>query len=209
MRGGDRHLRSEFLLAIQDLCLHYDALFVMDEVQTGAGATGTPWCYQQLGLSPDLVAFGKKVQLGGVMAGRRVDEVAQNVFCTAGRIDSTWGGNLTDMVRSRRLLELVEQTGAIANAAKVGQHLLARLVELEQAWPKAVSNARGRGLVAAIDLATRELRSAVLAALWREEHVIAFGCGERTLRLRPALSMTSEEVDAGCDALNRVVGRLG
>ncbi len=207
--GGDRHLRSEFLLAIQDLCHQYDALFVIDEVQTGAGATGSPWCYQQLGLSPDLVAFGKKVQLGGVMAGRRVDEVAQNVFCTAGRVDSTWAGNLTDMVRSRRLLELVEQTGAIANAAKVGRHLLARLVELEQAWPKAVSNARGRGLVAAIDLATRELRSAVLATLWREEHVIAFGCGERSLRLRPALSMTSEEVDAGCDALNRVIGRLG
>ena len=206
--GGDRHLRSEFLLAVQDLCHQYDALFVIDEVQTGAGATGTPWCYQQLGLAPDLVAFGKKVQLGGVMAGRRVDEVAENVFRTPGRIDSTWGGNLTDMVRSRRLLQLVEQTGAIANAATVGQHLLARLVELEQAWPKAVSNARGRGLVAAIDLATRELRSAVLAALWREEHVIAFGCGERTLRLRPALSMTPDEVDAGCDALNRVVGRL-
>lgn len=207
--GGDRHLRSDFLLAVQDLCHQYDALFVVDEVQTGAGATGTPWCYQQLGLAPDLVAFGKKVQLGGVMAGRRVDEVAENVFRTPGRIDSTWGGNLTDMVRSRRLLQLVEQTGAIANAATVGQHLLARLVELEQAWPKAVSNARGRGFVAAIDLATRELRSSVLTTLWGEEHVVAFGCGERTLRLRPALSMTADEVDAGCDAMNRVVGRLG
>ncbi|MGO9151009.1 MAG: L-lysine 6-transaminase [Acidimicrobiales bacterium] len=207
--GGDRHLRSDFLLAVQDLCHQYDALFVVDEVQTGAGATGTPWCYQQLGLAPDLVAFGKKVQLGGVMAGRRVDEVAENVFRTSGRIDSTWGGNLTDMVRSRRLLELVEQTGAMANAATVGQHLLARLVELEQAWPKVVSNARGRGFVAAIDLATRELRSSVLTMLWSEEHVIAFGCGERTLRLRPALSMTADEVDAGCDAMNRVVGRLG
>ena len=207
--GGDRHLRSDFLLAVQDLCHQYDALFVVDEVQTGAGATGTPWCYQQLGLAPDLVAFGKKVQLGGVMAGRRVDEVAENVFRTSGRIDSTWGGNLTDMVRSRRLLELVEQTGAMANAATVGQHLLARLVELEQAWPKAVSNARGRGFVAAIDLATRELRSSVLTTLWGEEHVVAFGCGERTLRLRPALSMTADEVDAGCDAMNRVLGRLG
>jgi len=207
--GGDRHLRSDFLLAVQDLCHQYDALFVVDEVQTGAGATGTPWCYQQLGLAPDLVAFGKKVQLGGVMAGRRVDEVAENVFRTPGRIDSTWGGNLTDMVRSRRLLQLVEQTGAIANAATVGQHLLARLVELEQAWPKAVSNARGRGFVAAIDLATRELRSSVLTTLWGEEHVVAFGCGERTLRLRPALSMTADEVDAGCDAMNRVLGRLG
>jgi L-lysine 6-transaminase len=206
--GGDRHLRSEFLLAIQDLCLHHDALFVVDEVQTGAGATGTPWCYQQLGLSPDLVAFGKKVQLGGVMAGRRVDEVADNVFVTSGRIDSTWGGNLTDMVRSRRLLQLVEKTGAIANAARVGNHLLERLVELEHSWPTAVSNARGRGFVAAIDLATRGLRTSVLEKLWSEEHVIAFGCGERTLRLRPPLSMTAEDLDAGCAAMSRVVGSL-
>jgi len=62
--GGDRHLRAEFLLAVQDLCLRYDALFVVDEVQTGAGATGTPWCYQQLGLSPDLVAFARKSNSG-------------------------------------------------------------------------------------------------------------------------------------------------
>jgi len=206
--GGDRHLRAEFLSAIEEMCHRYDALFVVDEVQTGAGATGTPWCYQQLGLSPDLVAFGKKVQLGGVMAGRRVDEVKDNVFVTSGRIDSTWGGNLTDMVRSRRLLELIERQGAIANAAQVGHHLLERLVELEHSWPDAVSNARGRGFVAAIDLATRELRTSVLQKLWNDEHVIAFGCGERTLRLRPALSMTTEEVDAGCDAMHRVVGAL-
>ena len=182
---------------------------MLDEVQTGAGATGTPWCYQQLGLSPDLVAFGKKVQLGGVMAGRRVDEVAENVFCTPGRIDSTWGGNLTDMVRSRRLLAAGRTDRCHRERRKRRRASPARLVELEQAWPKAVSNARGRGFVAAIDLATRELRSSVLTTLWGEEHVIAFGCGERTLRLRPALSMTADEVDAGCDAMNRVVGRLG
>ena len=102
--GGDRHLRTEFLQAMQDLCVHYDALFVLDEVQTGCGVTGTPWCYQQLGLEPDVVAFGKKVQLGGIMAGRRVDEEPQNVFDVPGRINSTWGGNLVDMVRSTRLL---------------------------------------------------------------------------------------------------------
>ena len=78
--GGDRHLRSEFLLAAQQLCHRHDALLVLDEVQTGAGTTGTPWCYQQLGLAPDVVAFGKKVQLGGIMAGRRVLEVDDNVL---------------------------------------------------------------------------------------------------------------------------------
>jgi L-lysine 6-transaminase len=206
--GGDRHLRAEFLLATQRLCHQHDALFVLDEVQTGAGATGTPWCYQQLGLAPDVVAFGKKVQLGGVMAGRRVDEVDDNVFRKPGRINSTWGGNLTDMVRSRRLLQLVEQTGAIANAATVGRHLLERLEELALSRPQIVSNSRGRGFIAAIDLETAELRNAVLTRLRHTEHVLALACGDRSLRFRPALSMTSDEVDRGCDALERVVASL-
>jgi len=206
--GGDRHLRSEFLIAVQHLCERNDALFILDEVQTGAGTTGTPWCYQQLGLAPDVVAFGKKVQLGGIMAGRRVHEVDDNVFSVPGRLNSTWGGNLTDMVRSRRLFQLVEQTGAIGNAATIGRRLLARLEELQTSFPEVVDNARGRGCIAAFDVATRELRNATLTRLRHDEHVLALPCGERSLRFRPALSMTLEEVDLGCDALHRVVGRL-
>jgi L-lysine 6-transaminase len=99
-------MRPEFLQAMQRLCHDNDALFVLDEVQTGVGLTGTAWAYQQLGLSPDVVAFGKKVQLGGIMAGRRVDEVPGNVFAVSSRINSTWGGGLADMVRSRRMLEV-------------------------------------------------------------------------------------------------------
>jgi L-lysine 6-transaminase len=206
--GGDRHLRSEFLLAMQEMCHRHGALFVLDEVQTGAGATGTPWCYQQLGLAPDIVAFGKKVQLGGIMAGRRVLEVDENVFRTPGRISSTWGGNLTDMVRSRRLLQLIERDGAIENARIVGRHLLDRLQDLAESHPGVVSNARGRGFIAAVDLATRQLRDTALVTLRDSEHVLALSCGERSLRFRPALSMSAEEVGLGCDAVQRVVQAL-
>ena len=89
--GGDNHMRPEFLQAMQAMCREGDALFVLDEVQTGVGLTGTAWAYQQLGLEPDIVAFAKKVQLGGIMAGLRVDEVVDNVFAVPGRINSTWG----------------------------------------------------------------------------------------------------------------------
>ena len=88
------------------LCDEFDALMIFDEVQTGCGLTGTAWAYQQLGVAPDVVAFGKKTQVCGVMAGRRVDEIADNVFAVPSRINSTWGGNLTDMVRARRILEV-------------------------------------------------------------------------------------------------------
>jgi len=206
--GGDRHLRAEFLQAMQALCRAHDALFVLDEVQTGCGVTGTPWCYQQLGLEPDVVAFAKKVQLGGIMAGRRVDEEPSNAFAVPGRINSTWSGNLTDMVRSRRLIELIESTGAMANARAVGAHLLERLCQLSVEMPFVVSNARGRGLLAAIDLPSGDVRDSVLTTLRTTEHVIALPCGERTLRVRPALSITTDEIDQGCDALGRVLRKL-
>src|SRR5689334_5947508 len=122
--GGDNHFRAEFLQQMQALCHEFDALFVMDEVQTGCGLTGTAWAYQQLGLEPDVVAFGKKTQVCGIMAGRRVDEVPENVFAVPSRINSTWGGNLTDMVRSRRILEVIEADDLLTNARKQGEHLL-------------------------------------------------------------------------------------
>lgn len=105
--GGDRHMRPEFFAAMRELCVEYDALLIFDEVQTGVGMTGTPWAYQQLGVTPDVVAFGKKAQVCGVMAGGRVDDVPDNVFRVSSRINSTWGGNLTDMVRARRILEVI------------------------------------------------------------------------------------------------------
>ena len=207
--GGDRHLRAEFLLAMQELCRRNDALFILDEVQTGAGVTGTPWCFEQLGLEPDVVAFGKKIQLGGIMAGRRVEDVAENVFRVPGRINSTWGGNLTDMVRSTRLLELIESTGAIENARTQGALLLEAVQRIASAHPEVCSNARGRGLLVALDLATGEMRDEAVRMMREDERVIVLGCGDRSLRFRPALSVSPSEIEHGAGALERVIARLG
>ncbi|WP_137122490.1 L-lysine 6-transaminase [Segeticoccus rhizosphaerae] len=206
--GGDNHLRPEFLQAMQALCHEFDALFILDEVQTGVGLTGTAWAYQQLGLEPDIVAFAKKVQLGGIMAGRRVDEVADNVFHVASRINSTWGGGLTDMVRSRRLLEIIEREGLIERAAELGAGLLTDLQELATRHP-AVSNVRGRGLMCALDLPDTAQRDEVLRCLYDDERVLALGCGERSVRFRPALSVTPQELGQAVAALDRVLTAIG
>ncbi len=203
--GGDNHLRAQFLAAMEHLCHAHDALFVLDEVQTGVGLTGSAWAYQQLGLHPDVVAFGKKVQVGGVMAGRRVDEVADNVFRVPGRINSTWGGGLVDMVRSRRMLEVMEADGLFARAGELGRDLLAALGELAGRYPSLVSNPRGRGLLCAIDLPSAQCRDDVVRRMRTEEGVLVLPAGVRALRLRPALTVSAAELELGVDALDRVL----
>src|SRR5436190_1622225 len=163
--GGDNHMRPEFLQAMQAMCHEGDALFVLDEVQTGVGLTGTAWAYQQLGVKPDVVAFGKKTQVCGIMAGRRVDLVEDNVFRVSSRINSTWGGNLTDMVRSRRILETIEADGLLANASKAGRHLLDRLEELAADFPALVLDPRGRGLMCAFSMPEPALRDELVSRL--------------------------------------------
>jgi len=176
-------------------------------VQTGVGLTGTAWAYQQLGLEPDIVAFGKKVQLGGIMAGRRVDEVPDNVFRVSSRINSTWGGGLVDMVRSRRILEIIEADGLLDNAAKVGGYFLGELLDLRDTHRSIVTNVRGRGLMCAIDLPTAALRDLAVAEL-RHSRVLVLACGERTIRFRPALTVTEDELQFGVRAMDGVLGQL-
>jgi L-lysine 6-transaminase len=203
--GGDNHMRAEFLQAMQRLCLDNDALFILDEVQTGVGLTGTAWAYQQLGLAPDIVAFGKKVQLGGIMAGRRVDEVPDNVFTVSSRINSTWGGGLADMVRSRRLLEIIERDGLFDRAAATGEWFLAELRELGARYPDLVSNARGRGLMCAFDLPDTAQRDALLGILRDEDRILLLPSGLRSIRFRPALTISEDELAVGIKA---IAGRL-
>jgi L-lysine 6-transaminase len=205
--GGDNHMRPEFLRAMQEMCHTYDALFVLDEVQTGVGLTGTAWAYQQLGLQPDVVAFAKKVQLGGIMAGHRVDEVSDNVFSVSGRVNSTWGGGLADMVRSRRLLEIIERDGLIDHAAKAGNWLLGELKALAERHPELASNVRGRGLMCAFDLPSGPARDTAVRMLL-EEHVVLLPCGEQTIRFRPPLDVTENDLAFGLAALDRVLTAL-
>jgi L-lysine 6-transaminase len=206
--GGDNHMRPEFLQALQQLVHRNDALFIVDEVQTGVGTTGTAWAYQQLGLTPDIVAFSKKAQLGGIMAGGRVDEVADNVFAVSGRINSTWGGGLVDMVRSRRILEIIERDGLIEQAGPKGERLRAALSDVSVAHPQLLSNVRGRGLMVAFDLPDGQTRGDVLARLRDDEHVVALPSGERAIRFRPALSVTDDELAMAAAALGRVLDTI-
>ncbi len=201
--GGDNHFRPEFLQALKDLCLENDALLIFDEVQCGVGITGAFWAHQALGVEPDIIAFGKKTQVCGILAGQRLDEVEDHVFEVPSRINSTWGGNLVDMVRFDRTLEIIEEDNLVENAATVGTHLLRRLHQLAGECA-AVRNVRGLGLMCAFDLPTREFRDRVLQRCY-EEGLVILGCGKRSIRFRSPLTITEAEVDAGIGLLTHSV----
>jgi L-lysine 6-transaminase len=201
--GGDNHFRPEFLQALRRIADEHDALLIFDEVQTGMGVTGTMWAFQQMGMAPDLVAFGKKTQICGIMAGPRIDEVEKNVFHVSSRINSTWGGNLVDMIRCAQYLKIMRDERLVENAAKVGEMFLEHLKGLQQEYPL-VTNARGRGLLLAFDLPDSETRNQLRQECW-DAGFATLPCGPRSIRFRPALVFSEADVERGIDILRQVL----
>ncbi len=204
--GGDNHFRPEFLHALRRLADEHQFLLIFDEVQTGFGTTGSWWCCEHLGVLPDILCFGKKTQVCGIAASHRLDEV-ESVFHVPGRINSTWGGNLVDMIRCQRVIEIVEEERLLERAADSGGALLAGLVQLADRYPTVVSNARGRGLFRAFDLSGSELRNTTLKRL-RDEGVFALASGSRANRFRPALVFDRTTSGHALERLERVLAAV-
>jgi L-lysine 6-transaminase len=197
--GGDNHFRAEFFRELRRIADQHEALLIFDEVQTGVGLTGRMWAYEHFGVDPDILVFGKKTQVCGIMASPRVDAAPGNVFATAGRLNSTWGGNLVDMVRGARYLEIIEEEGLVEHAARMGDRLLAGLERLAERFP-AMSNVRGRGLFCAFSLPTAEDRDHLRTLLW-ERGFATLASWPRSIRFRPCLNVTAAEVDTALTRL--------
>ncbi len=201
---GDNHFRKEFIKELRQLCNDNDILFIMDEIQTGIGLTGKFWAHEHYEVQPDIICFGKKAQVCGILAGRRIEEVQNNVFQESSRIASTWGGNLVDMVRFSHVLKIIEEDNLIDNARVQGDLLLSELNKLTQEFPHLVSNARGKGLMCAIDLPTVKKRDYFLKQIFSEKIMIV-GCGERSIRFRPHLVVTANEIEYGLKKIRKVL----
>jgi L-lysine 6-transaminase len=204
--GGDNHFRREFLQELRDLADENEALLIFDEVQTGVGLTGTFWAHQGIGVKPDIMAFGKKTQVCGILVGDRIDEVDDNVFQLASRINSTWGGNLVDMVRFDRILEIIEEDRLVDNAAQMGSILQDRLSSLAERYDF-ISNPRGRGLMCAFDLPDAETRNRVREIAF-ERGLMILGCGDSSLRFRPNLAINEKEMDEGLAILESALNEI-
>ncbi len=207
--GGDNHFREEYLVKVKDIALENDILLIYDEVQTGVGITGKMWAHEHFsdGARPDIISFGKKTQCCGIFAGERLDEVENHVFKESSRINSTWGGNLVDMVRFTLYLEVIEQENLVQKSQENGEYLLSELKKLESDYPGLVSNARGRGLFCAYDLPTGEQRDK-MSNLLQDEGALVLGCGYKSIRFRPHLNVSREEIDLGISMMRKALPKV-
>lgn len=206
--GGDNHFRPEFLRAIRQLCDENEIMLIFDEVQSGVGLTGKMWAHQHYGIEPDMFTFGKKTQVCGFASTGRIDEIRDNVFNVSSRINSTWGGNLVDMVRSQRYFEIIEEDSLVANAATVGKQLMDGLHALASSMPQAVSNVRGLGLMIAFDLPDGDTRDKALNAMEANE-LLALSSGRNSIRFRPALNLTPDEAQEGLRRIEKSLRQVG
>jgi len=201
--GGDNHFRAEFFQALRQLASENDAMLIFDEVQTGIAMTGKMWAHQHF-VEPDMIAFGKKMQVCGFMCSKKIDDVTENVFTVPSRINSTWGGNLVDMVRAQKYLEIIEEEKLVDNARVVGEYLVNGLQAMAGEFPTVMSNARGRGLFAAFDVNTPDMRTKIRSKALHKGLII-LPSGERSIRFRPPLNVTKEEINEGLGIIRQSI----
>jgi L-lysine 6-transaminase len=206
--GGDNHIRKEFLEQLRKLADEYEAMLIYDEVQTGVGLTGKFWCHEHFGENarPDIIAFGKKMQVCGILVSQRVEENPDNVFTVSSRINSTWGGNLTDMVRSAKILEIIAEDNLCDQAAQTGQYLQDQLTALSHTT-SLITNIRGKGLLRAFDFPDSDIRNSFIN-MGLENNTMFLGCGEKSIRFRPALIMQNSHIDEGIKTMFHILKRL-
>lgn len=201
--GGDNFFRKEFFEELRTITSENDIILMFDEVQTGFGITGKFWTSDYY-VKPDIIAFGKKAQQCGIMVSERVDEIDDNSFKVSGRINSTWGGNLVDMVRSTHIMNIMEEEKIIDNVMNRGKYLMNRLADLQGEFPNLLSNIRGIGLLCSFDLPNTELRNQ-FRKIAENEKLLILGCGTSSIRFRPMLNINDNELEEGLQIIEKVL----
>jgi len=205
--GGDNFFRKEFHEKLRDITNANDILMMYDEVQTGVGITGKMWAHQHY-VNPDIMAFGKKTNVCGIMVSDKIDEVEDHCFKVSSRINSTWGSDLADMVRATHFLRIIEEENLVENSRIMGNYLLENLLTLQAEFPNLICNARGLGLMCSFDFPDAKMRNRFKDLCYNEK-VLILGCGEKSIRFRPALNISKDILDKGLKVIRNVLYLMG
>lgn len=204
--GGDNHFRKEFLQALRDICDRQEILLIFDEVQTGIGLTGSMWAFEKIGVCPDIIAFGKKTQVCGILANKeKMNQVEKNVFRESSRINSTFGGNFIDMIRFKFILEVIRDERLVEKVDHLGSYIMHKLEDLKKRHDQ-ISNIRGLGLFIAFDFENTDQRNEFIQQAYANK-LILLGCGDHSVRFRPHLNIKIEEIDEAFERIEKSLNR--
>lgn len=198
--GGDNEASPEFFQELQRICKRNGSGLLIDEVQTGGGATGKMWCHEHFNLpeSPDIVTFSKKMQLGGYYHASAM-KPAQ-----AYRVFNTWMGDPGKVLLLERILEVVKRDNLLQNVERVGKVLKGGLLEVEKENSHLLNSTRGRGTFLAINAKNTKARDDMLSAL-KAQGIQAGGCGDLAIRFRPSLVFQEKHAEIFLDKFRNVV----
>ena len=206
--GGYVVAPTAFLKEIRRICDQHGILMIADEVQSGAGRTGKWWAIEHSGVHPDIVAIAKGIASGmplGICMSR-----AELMSWGPGSHGSTFGGNPVSLAAALATIGVLEREG-IANAAAVGNHMMARM----KTWPgrlRDVGDVRGKGLMIGIEIhrnsTTEPTASVVRDSIVQrafEHGLLCLGAGDSTVRLTPPLIVSREEATIAMDILEECI----
>lgn len=197
--GGHRVAEKEFFQGLSRLAHAHGTVLGFDEVQTAGGQTGDFFMADQLDLPhpPQAIAGAKKLGNGVLYMLHPMED--------EGVLDSTWGGSLADMVRFCQELGVVREERLIEQVPEKTERLVARLRELQAEFPGEVGNIRGAGLYQGFSLSSPARKNAVIETALQRERLLLLGAGRHSVRLRPNLHVTVEDIDALAESLRRVL----
>jgi L-lysine 6-transaminase len=198
--AGDIHHTNDFFNKIRFLCDKYDAPLVFDEIQIGFGTTGKLWYFEHLDIIPDIVLFGKKSQVSGLMVIEKLAGIYDKK--NVNRLEVTWNSDTLDMIRSKHIIRAFKECGILDNVVERGKQIKSLLSEIE-----GIQGLRSKGLIIGFDLKDTPTRDKFMKVLY-SKGMICNSTGQRSIRLRPNLSLSSEDANLGCELIKQTLGNI-
>jgi L-lysine 6-transaminase len=170
---------------------------VFDEIQIGFGGTGKVWYFQHLDIVPDIVIFGKKTQLSGIMAQEKYGEIFNPKNSI--RLEVTWDGDVADMVRCKYIMKAYEKNNILDNVNKQSKAIMGGLSDIEE-----ILNLRNCGLIIGFDLPNSQKRDIVVDKLYKNG-LICNKTGQKSVRFRPNLNVNEKEIDHALQIIKETI----
>ncbi|MDG1900722.1 MAG: aminotransferase class III-fold pyridoxal phosphate-dependent enzyme [Bacteroidales bacterium] len=182
---GDKYFAAEFFQGLRKLADTYDIPLIFDEIQIGFGGTGKIWYFEHLDIEPDILVFGKKVQLAGIMVKEKFSKIFKNPI----RLEVTWDADIVDMVRSDFVIKAYQDYNILDNVNKMSSILVNELKTTTN-----LQNIRSSGLIIAFDFETEKMRNSFDKKLYKKG-LICNKSMDKTIRFRPNLYINSDDIN--------------